>query len=89
MTKKPLTRIGMIEVSLKRRKKRMDPIIAVNTMAFQGYELSVLKGASETLQKYKPTLLIETISAGRDISLPIGKFLSQFGYKQIKKFNYS
>ena len=53
----------------------------------QGYEISVLKGASKTLEKFKPTLLIETISAGKDISLDIGKFLAQFGYKQIKRHN--
>lgn len=53
----------------------------------QGYEIEVLKGAVNTLEKFKPTLLIETKSDGRDISLPIGRFLTQFGYKEIKKFN--
>ena len=53
----------------------------------QGYELSVLKGATETLKKYKPTLLIETVSAGKNISTHVAEFIDQFGYKQIKKIN--
>lgn len=53
----------------------------------QGYELQVLEGAVDTLREYKPTLLIETKSAGKDISLPVGRFIAQFGYKQAKKIN--
>lgn len=53
----------------------------------QGYEMQVLEGAVNTLKEYKPTLLIETKSAGKDMSLPIGRFIAQFGYRQAKKIN--
>lgn len=56
-------------------------------MDIQGYELQVLEGAVDTLREYKPTLLIETKSAGNDISMQIGRFIAKFGYKQIKKLN--
>lgn len=51
----------------------------------EGAELSVLKGAFNTLSKFKPILLIEfneaTFKAAGYTSIDIFNFLNQFGYK--------
>ena len=54
----------------------------------QGYEFNVLKGAIETIKKYKPGLFIEIETEDR--LKEIGDFLSAFGYELYNKvFNYT
>lgn len=48
----------------------------------EGYELAVLEGARETLERCKPSLIIEAEERHRtDAVNSIAKFLGQFGYK--------
>lgn len=52
----------------------------------EGYELQALKGAAETLKKYRPLVITEEKNLGRLYGYEdeaIGAFLCGFGYRQI------
>ena len=57
-------------------------VVNLIKLDIQGYELPALKGAKETLKRYKPIIICELMDNKEDVK----KFLNNLGYEEIYSF---